>query len=358
MTVQRVNDESIYGSGLNELLLISNEEWLLCTNTETLTPGPYYDWRGKICPFIVEIDARPLAILIESAARGYRIYELMSVNRPGDVLHYFRIRLIDVDQDIQNRVKNRPENIWHHNIDDSNILSLPDFDDLFYWDYDDTTPDALCWLRFREQSIWRDKMKEFFELVIKCQKQLYNQADYLIQSELDRIDKGTHWRAFITDIPRYPYETRCLPEKTELSSAFFYCIKELIAREAIQSVACLQKDYGLWRLLIEQQVRRSELTSKPLQEAFKLSGPDNLFPFDVAKDWGGEVHIPYEGVCNGDIFIGAEWRRFRFEAMKSTCQFLLTQEDYGEQECAYRTIVDDWVLYEFKGRYISRDHSL
>jgi len=355
MTRLKINDESNCG---NELLLVSNKEWLLCIDTETLTPGPYSGWRGKIHPFIVEVDAKPLAILIESAARGYRVYELMSLNRPGDVLHYFRIRLIDVDPDIENRVKHCSENFGQQNKDDSNVLALPDFDSLFSWDSDDTAPEAECWLRFREQSFWPAKIKKFFDLAMKCQKQLHIQGDYLIQHELDRFDLGTHWRNFASDLPRNPYEVNYPFEKTGLSPAFFYLIKELIVRETVQSVSYLEQDYALWRLLVEQQVRRANKDQKTVQEAFKLCGPDNGIPFVVAKDCGGEIHIPYEGDCDGDILIKTSWRKFRFEAMKSTCQFLLTQEDYGEQECAYRTVADDWILYEYKGLYIPSNHSL
>lgn len=39
-------------------------------------------------PFVVGVDARPLAVLIRSAARACRVYELMAINRPGDVLNY------------------------------------------------------------------------------------------------------------------------------------------------------------------------------------------------------------------------------------------------------------------------------
>nr|MBA3755290.1 hypothetical protein [Nitrosomonas sp.] len=86
---------------------------------------------------------------------------------------------------------------------------------------------------------------------------------------------------------------------------------------------------------------RANKHHKNPQEAFKLTGPENGIPFILAKDCGGKIHIPYEGVYKGDIFIRDSWMKFRFEAMKYFCQFLLTQEEYGEQECAYRTIVDD-----------------
>jgi len=202
---------------------------------------------------------------------------------------------------------------------------------------------------FRGQPFWKENLTTFFQLVVKCQQQLRDQGDYLVQHELDRIDLGVHWRDYLSDLPRHPKEMDCPPTKTELSSTLYHLIEGLIGRETVQSVSCPLTDYALWRLLVEHQVRCAEQSGKLPQQAFELSGPDGGQRFVTAADWGGKVHIPYEGACTGDVFIKPGWRKFSFETMKSTCQFLLSQEDYGEQECASRTLVDDWVLYEYKG---------
>lgn len=341
----------------DELRLLSDEEWQQCVEPQTLNPGPYHGWgRNRDNPFTVEIDAKPLAALVESAMRGKRVYELMSLRRPGDVLHYFRIRLVDVHQDIQKRVDKRLRHLWPQDEVDPAVLSLSAFDKLFSWCGDDTEPEAECWLRFREQAFWRERQLHFHVLVTKCQQQLHKREDYLVQHELARIAQGTHWRDFESALPRYPEEIDIPPARTELPLALFNLIQDLIGRESVQSVSCHLKDYALWRLLVEQQVRRAGLSGKLPQEAFKLSGPDSRLPFDmereVVRDWGGEVHIPYEGACTGSLFIKPGWRKFNFETMQHTCQFLLTQDDYGDQACASRTeVVDDWILYEYKGVY-------
>lgn len=213
--------------------------WLQCADPQTLNPGPYRGWGGKgDCPFTVEIDAKPLAILFESAMRGCRVYELMSLRRPGDVLHYFRIRLVDVDQDIQALVDERLRNSASYDKADPTVLSLPDFDRLFFWDGDDTHPVARCWLMFRSEPDWQERMTNFFGLVVKYQQQLRDRWDYLVQHELDRIAQGTHWRDFVSDLPRHPEETDCPSEETGLSPALFHLIADLIGRETVQSVSC------------------------------------------------------------------------------------------------------------------------
>lgn len=342
----------------DKLRLLSDDDWQQCLEPQTLNPGPYHGWgSGGDCPFIVEIDATPLAILIESAMRGIRVYELMSLRRPGDVLHYFRIRLVDVHRDVLAHVGEYLEKSWPQDDVDPKVLSLPAFDKLFFWDGDDTEPVAECWLRFRAQPFWRERQLHFHAMVMKCQQQLHKQEDYLIQHELARIAQGTHWRDFKHDLPRHPEEVDIPPARTALSLALFNLIQDLIGRTNVQSVSCPLKDYALWRLLVEQQVRRAELCGKPPQEAFRLSGPDSGLPLVMAKDWGGEVHIPYEGACTGSLFIKPGWRKFSFEDMQFTCQYLLTQEDYGDQSCASRAaVVDGCILYEYKGVYESHRH--
>lgn len=326
------------------------EEWLQSGNPQSFNLDPSRRRGNKgAYPFTLGIDVKALDILLESAWRGYRVYELMSLRRPGDVLQYYRVRLVDVNQDVQNRVDEHLRDSWSRDKVDPTVFSLPEFDRLFSRDGDDMPPDAECWLRFMSSPFWRERMTNLFGLVMDCQQQLRNRGDYLVQHELDRITQGTHWRDFVSDLPRHTDEIDCPPAKTGLSPALFHLIEDLISRETVQSVSCPLTDYALWRLLVEQQVRRAELSGKPPQEAFNLSGPDSGLPFVVAEDWGGKVHIPYEGACTGDIFIKPGWRKFSFDSMKSTCRFLLTQEDYGEQECASRTVVDEWVLYEYKG---------
>jgi hypothetical protein len=98
------------------------------------------------------------------------------------------------------------------------------------------------------------------------------------------------------------------------------------------------------------------------QRAFKLSGPDSGLPTEVdAEAWGGEIHIPSEGICAGDLFIMPNWRAFwpsgaqedgsLTRAVGKRCHFLLTANDYAELLAAHRTVMGNWMLYESKRPY-------
>lgn len=142
-------------------------------------------------------------------------------------------------------------------------------------------------------------------------------------------------------------------------------VLELIQRDDVRSVSCPFNDYELWRSLVAEQVRRSKLSGLPPREAFTLCGADggmSGMPFD---EWGGRVHLPYEGMCGGDLVLLPLWRKFFAEdaedtgrlstAVRLCCYFLLTPRDFGELGFAVRTLVGDWVLYESKVPYAPCD---
>ena len=151
----------------------------------------------------------------------------------------------------------------------------------------------------------------------------------------------------------------CLPEPVVQK------ILQLIQQDDVRSVSCDYDDPALWRELIAEQVRRAKRTGLPPQEAFTLSGPDGgLWDTPVAA-LGGIVHIPYEGICGGDLFFFPRWRKFNAEGAEKTgrlstavgkcCHYLLSPVDFGELSCATRTLVSDWVLYKAKTPYTPCD---
>lgn len=159
----------------------------------------------------------------------------------------------------------------------------------------------------------------------------------------------------------------------DLPDCVIKVIGELIKRDNVQSVSCPFNNSKAWRLLVEEQVRRSKLMDIPLQKALTLCGPDSGFSFDPA-DWGGYVHIPYEGACMGDLFVLPEWRNLFIEQANKKgeratladyatywvdpehgnfCHYLLLKRDMGELSCAHRQVVGDgWFLYESNRPYV------
>jgi hypothetical protein len=147
-------------------------------------------------------------------------------------------------------------------------------------------------------------------------------------------------------------------------------IVRLAKQENVHSVSCPFTDYWLWRELVTEQVKRSLAKQLSPELALALYGPDSGIPFvhdqfcRVDREWGGDIHIPYEGVCSADLFIQPHWFGFdvdyariaptlsqavfgvNAEACEKSCTYLLTPWlKLGEFASAKRTVVGDWVLY-------------
>lgn len=327
-------------------------------------------WIG-MQPFVVEMDARPLLTLIEGALQGLRVYELMTIGRPGDVLNYLRVRPIAVHEEISRLFAKTEYEEWTIRACGDGYLPFTQFDGAFRLEGDDTTPQSSSWLAFRATPLWAETMQELVSIVADIQHRLRETGDFLTQREIGCIDSSRHRRDFFHRIER-----RCLahwrqdPTQT-VGAALLPVLQELLTRPTVHSVSCPLTNLDLWRCLAEEQIQRAERTGRSRQAAFTLSGPDSglVAPYE---DWGADVNIPYEGACGADLFIKPDWRRtfpevdarggslsdivFGGESVPEigyVCHYLLTQDDLGPLRCASRREVGDgWVLYESNRPYI------
>lgn len=76
-------------------------------------------------------------------------------------------------------------------------------------------------------------------------------------------------------------------------------------------MSCQFNDRILWRALVWEQIGRASKLGVAPEKAFALSGPDSGLTDAVADDWGGDIHIPWEGVAEADLFVQPD--RFAFD---------------------------------------------
>lgn len=333
------------------------------------TLGPYQPWGGQLparsCKFEFELDARPLEVLIDSAACGDRIYELMTINRPGDVLHYLWMKIIEADGDVVRRLKEHL--VYDHNFGseiDKMLSELPflAFDKAFnLMPYvTDEEPFSCLWYFYRQGQ----KFTTLFEVVKRAQDALRNQTDYLLQKEIARIDAHTHAFDLLPNIKRIA-EIQ-LEEKysnpSHMPKEVFYLVAKLIQQDDVNSVYCYAKDYIFWRMVVAEQVKRAEELSLPPQEAFNLCGTDSGYVDEWASAWGGEIAIPYEGCRQADLFIVPKWfnldvvqgcykNTFWIRNYEQRGHYVLSPKDFGEIECTSRTEIGGWILYKSTSPY-------
>lgn len=170
--------------------------------------------------------------------------------------------------------------------------------------------------------------------------------------------------------------------RLELTPELKDAILELARQSDIRSISCPFDDFHLWEGLFREQLRRAQESGLRPRLALFLAGPDGGIPgitpprfIDDEDDgkyppvadprtgglapdmWGGNVHIPYEGACEADLFILPGWHQVFPERMDESgatlsdllagkrCNYLLSHRDLGELPCATRKELAGWTLY-------------
>lgn len=219
------------------------------------------------------------------------------------------------------------------------------------------------------------------EIDVHCLKRTIVQNSALEPDAMRQLRNGTKFPADSDDLVEVPapvdvMEPQAIPESEPdpwrdlppLTPELRKVILDLASQPDIHSLSCPFKDYDLWYALIEEQIKRSKATGLPYQEAFCLCAPDTGIDGmqkydDASEEWpfhpppiGGYVHISWEGVCGGDLFIVPAWRRVWpgdgaqpdkiSKLVGKKCNYVLSHRDLGIVDCATRTIVAGcWFLY-------------
>lgn len=301
-------------------------------------------WRNDpSLPFKVKLHDLALRHLMADAAEAYRVYELMAIQRPGDVWKYIWVELLDVPpsvHDFRSWRKKDTRDAYHW---PDNWLPLADFDRCFSWDYDDTTPESDCWLTARGGQSFKDWAGELFAEVKAAQASLRESTDLLIRTELACLDLRRHAYDFHASTPleltRPDYRSRVEPS---FSPGFYEKLRELLNRAEVTCVSFLVSDYQAIRLAFVQQRLRS--SPDPLTRA-------NRWPICLSTDesqgpaaWNAESLVFSEGIGFGFLLVASHAPDFYLNSGRF--RWLLCAQDGGEFPGYRRTAGDDWCLYE------------
>ena len=151
----------------------------------------------------------------------------------------------------------------------------------------------MTFLTTHDSALWRNYVNTLFEMVRTLQQCLRKQNDYLLQHELNLMQRGIHCSKYAAVVTRTLQTTQPIPQQTDLPESLFSLIQDLIQRDTVQSVSCPFTDHHVWRLLVGEQVRRAERSGLPLQQAFELNGADGeeALAADI-QQWVGKSIFP------------------------------------------------------------------
>lgn len=323
--------------------------------------------KGEVLPFRVEILSDSLSQLINNAWDGLRIYELFSLQRPGDIKHYLWVKIIEASSRVSSgydyrraefdKDKYGPKCPWPDQACPFNV-----FDKIFFYCGDDTEEEDACWREMVDSPSFQDFLELCLTQVRTAQAGLRWSGDIVAKHEIRLIDDEKHEYRFLTDPPRHLSmlggPQRPLDKHTP---AFYIMLEALLAKPEVQSVAYRYgNDYRSFRMFCIEQRKRADKSAKDPGIAFPISVGNDGLP--EASPWGNVVRYFDEGLGFGDLMIDPNPRKY--DTMKELIEsgyrrygpYVLTAHDNGDIRGYDKESGDGYVLYSLKEREHPRSY--
>lgn len=313
--------------------------------------------------FRVRLDSRPLMHLIESAENAHRVYELLLIDRPGDIWAYTSVVLEELPPGVSSRVARAREKCVSHSEGKTHAWpegSMPflNFDELFYWAWDDTEPEDEAWLNYRNSSVMQAYAEQSLAIVHASQSSL-DWNDHLLRHVVFSIQAGKHSYCYLDRRVALAKGQESIPNEPSHSPAFYKKLGDLLRDDELASVAYRANgDYRVLRMMATEQRRRAVRTGHAAGNALHLSA---LVNYTVDNDaWDSKIWFFSEGLAPGDLFIEGGGlgtttvKELIEEHGRRLGNCILSARDEGEIAGFDKELGDGWSLYRKQTPYSRR----
>ncbi len=307
--------------------------------------------------FRVRLEAAPLVDLIRDARNAHRVYELLLIERPGDVWDYVEVGLDEVPPRVSGRVqaarpKGRSGFAPEPEARTADRIPLPAFDRLFRWMGDDTEPEDEAWLGHRETPVMHAFASELLAEVRAAQSGLASN-DPLLAHIAAQTRHGEHPyhhldRRVAVERGRTP-----APNVASHSAAFYAKLEEVLRDPDLASVAYrAHGDYRVLRILATEQRSRADRTGHRPDDALHVSALVNRQAGN--ESWGSVIWYYQEGLGQGDLFIeggglGSGLQALMASGGHKAVRIILADREAGSLPGFELETGDGWVLYRRQG---------
>lgn len=310
-------------------------------------------WNGKQ-PFRVRLESGPLADLIRATENAHRVYELLLLDRPGDVWDYVWVVLEAAPQRVADRVARARQSV--HPKGAGSVHPWPEdhlpfkvFDSLFYWAWDDTEPEDEAWLNHRDSALMRSFSQQALSIARAAQSRL-EWNDHLLRHVVSRVKSGGHPHCYLDrDVARNKGREMA-PNDPQHTPGFYKKLSELLRDADFASIAYrADGDYRVLRMLATEQRRRANLTGHSAGNALHLSALVNSKISNEA--WDSEIWFFEEGLAHGDLFIeggglgGGNIKALVESHHRVPGKFILSWRDEGSIDGFIAEAGEGWVVY-------------
>ncbi|MFZ5541403.1 MAG: hypothetical protein ACOY5V_16855, partial [Pseudomonadota bacterium] len=244
-------------------------------------------------PFRVEVSADAVAQLIDDAAGALRVYELFAVRRPGDLLKYLSLAVLEAPHGVRRKAARFAE---------QTDIGWLEFGQILESVADDRGPIDEAWFAAIEGDSFRGFVARWFEAVRAAQYRLRHDGSRLVRNEIRLLDRAEHPFDRRPDIAWQRSLRRREPPSSAGDEALAAVVAEMLDSEDIDSVSAR---YGVafpvLRLLCERQLQRAESSGCEPFEAFPIFVLGD--PSVDADVWGACVSWFTEGIAFGQLHL-------------------------------------------------------
>ncbi|MBC7378593.1 MAG: hypothetical protein H7346_14320 [Burkholderiaceae bacterium] len=304
-------------------------------------------------PFKVRLKAERLSALFKDAMAAHRVYELLLIERPGDVWDYVSVVVDAAPPNVLQRIEREwsADAAGQRATPPKQVAELPfsAFDQLFCWAGDDTEPEDEVWLRYKDSAVIRAFVKQLLAAADAIRGRL-EWADPLIRHTVDRVRSHQHPYTYLSRAVALQRGCEHTPNPASHTDAFYKQLARLLRDPDLTSVAYrADGDHGVLRAMAAEQRRRAHLTGHKPGNAMHLSALTNQRISN--EDWGSEIWFFEEGLGHGDLFIecggleGAPSQSLFQRHGRVPGRYILSGADKGDVSGFDHEVGDGFVLY-------------
>lgn len=297
----------------------------------------------------VRLRADGLLELFFDADQDHRLFELLSLRRPGDAGAYVSVELLSNANTLSARIDEWNPQIGAEPLALGQHISLSAFDEVFGSQGDDTSSAAQHWMRWRGSPECRGYLCSLVDAARTACEELRLES-VLAEHVFRQIERVEHDFCFMPLDSAFRHSERRPNLASALLGAFIDKLRTLLTRREINSaVICAETlDSCVVRLVCTEQRRRANLRNLPVQQAFKiqffLDDDEYIGPLD---EWETAVWLIGEGRPQGDLCIdlGSKGKPVAFWMARQPCRIALCTMDSGEHDGYVRSQGDGWTMY-------------
>ena len=306
-------------------------------------------------PFRLRLESVDVFNLINDANNAHRVYELLIIDRPGDLWDYVSVVIEEAPKDVIERIQRARESSKHEYAKDypwpETRIPFAVFDKLFHWTGDDTEPPDQAWFGQRSAPAMCGYVHQLLGIVRDAQSRL-DPHDDLLQHIVSTEKMQNHAFSCLSRADAIAAGAGFKPNAPQHTIGFYNKLDELLRDPGLASVAYRASgDYKVLRMLATEQRKRANQTSCKPQDALQISALVNHNTNDAA--WDSKIRFQREGLRPGALQIeggglgGMSIKRLIDEQLREPPErYILSIKDEGDIAGYEKEFGDGWVLYK------------